>query len=128
MISIVIATIIAMESSGNPMAFNRATEARGLMQITPVVLSDYNKRNHANLSHSQLFSESINKHVGTWYLTVRIPELLQAKHKPVTLENVLICWCQGIKHVSKPSKQAKAYIKRYAELTKGNPKHESTNR
>ena len=125
---ILIAVIIMMESSSNPMAFNREENARGLMQITPIVLKDYNKLNHAHFNEEQLFSPKINQMIGKWYLDVRIPQLLHAKKQPITAVNVLIAWNAGIKHVGKKKlpKETKKYLKRY-ELEVGH-EHQSSSR
>lgn len=78
--------IIQVESSGRTDAYNSKTQARGLMQITPVVFTEwrwtYEKR-HAgktisssmieivdefNLTLQSLYDPNINKMIGTWYL------------------------------------------------------------
>ena len=37
--------IAQIESSGNPKAFNKKSKARGLLQITPIALADWNQMN-----------------------------------------------------------------------------------
>lgn len=71
-------------------------QARGLMQITPVVLTEYNNyHHHSNITSNDLFSSTTNKIVGSWYLNKRIPSLLRHYHKIVNVRNVLICYNAG---------------------------------
>ena len=65
----IIPAIIQIESSGNPNAISHCG-AVGLMQITPIVLQEFNlKTKHAYpLSMTDMLSPEWNKFVGTWYL------------------------------------------------------------
>ena len=57
-----------IESSGNPKAFNKASGARALYQITPVVLKEWNQHNpdeKYGLDH--LFNPDINTKIAAWY-------------------------------------------------------------
>ena len=126
MIAVSIAIIILIESSGNPGAVNG--QAKGLMQITPVVLKEYNKFNpdgHAfNTMDYELLNASINKRIGTWYLNHRIPQMLRAKKKPVTVKNILIAWNAGIKYVGKDNLplETRNYLTKYARERRYNAK------
>lgn len=109
-----------IESAGNPLAFNHAMNARGLMQITPVVLTEYNTFNHTQISEDNLFNPAINEGVGTWYLMARIPQLLKHYHKKITVRNIIISYNAGIGWAGKrniPS-ETKAYIAKYKRLSK----------
>jgi hypothetical protein len=61
--------IIQIESSGNPNAYNKRTKATGLMQITPVVVEEFNE-NNSNTKYSlrDMKNPEKNRRVGTWYL------------------------------------------------------------
>jgi len=63
----VINSIIKVESGGD----NYAVSPRGAighMQITPIVLADYNLQNRTKYTEKDLFDPEINKIVGTFYL------------------------------------------------------------
>lgn len=112
--------IETIESSGNPLAHNKATGARGAYQITPICLQEWNNY-HPNDTHTaeELFNYEINRKIAVWYLEVRIPEMLRYYGKPVTVRNILISYNFGIKHVVEGTAlpdETKAYIKLY--LTK----------
>ena len=57
-----------IESSGNPMAYNEGSQARGLYQITPICLADYNKYHEENIHLNQLFIPEQNFKVANWYM------------------------------------------------------------
>jgi hypothetical protein len=54
--------LVERESGTNPHA--RTSQARGLMQIVPVVLDDYNKRHGTNYQSEHLFDPMINVAIG----------------------------------------------------------------
>jgi len=94
--------IIQIESSGNPNAYNKSSGAIGLMQITPICLEEWNSYLfHKTIASYELYTSKINIMIGTWYLKKRIPQMLRYFKKPVTLENVLICYNAGINYVVK---------------------------
>lgn len=115
-LTININAIIQIESSGNPTAYNEGEIAIGLMQIRPCVVQDWNKA-HPNDKHAieDMFIPRINVKVGTWYLTARIPQMIKAYRKAVTIENIIIAWNAGIKYVrnGRTPKSTKRYLKRY---------------
>lgn len=91
-----------IESSGNPAAYNRSSKAKGLYQITPVVLLEYNKAHPWDIiGDDELFLPDRNEKVAKWYLFKRIPQMLVYFNKPVTVRNVLICYNAGINYVVK---------------------------
>lgn len=119
--SIDLAKIIQIESSGNPLAYNKRSKARGLCQITPIVLEDYNYYGrvipgYEPITASMLFNPEVNKRIASWYLEERIPQMLRHFKKPVSVENVLIAYNAGISYVvngkSLPMETRK-YIERY---------------
>lgn len=109
--------IMMIESSGNPKAYNKNSEASGLFQITPICLKEYNNYHPSRTYRmSDMFNESANREVATWYLTKRIPQMLRYYKKPVTVNNILISYNAGIGYVvsgGKLPKETVNYIKKY---------------
>jgi soluble lytic murein transglycosylase-like protein len=107
-----------IESRGNPVAYNKKSGARGLYQITPICLKEYNnfhpKQKYTKLD---LFRPDINKKIAEWYLNKRIPQLLKYYGLPVTIENTLWAYNAGIGKVVKNIQptETKNYIKHYRE-------------
>lgn len=114
--------IVKIESAGKPKAFNRHSQARGLFQITPIVLQEWNNFHpEVTFKLEELFDPKINEEVARWYLGVRIPQMLRHYEKPVTIENIIICWNAGIKYVllhDRIPTETSNYIMRYRKLTK----------
>jgi len=117
-----------IESSGNPKAFNKITQARGLYQITPIVVEDYMIYGYAKNAYcldyqikiknlDDLFNPIINYQIAYWYLNKRIPQMLKSYGLPVTLENILWSYNAGISNVRKNilPKETKDFITRYKE-------------
>lgn len=108
--------IFQIESSMNPKAFNAKTQARGLGQITPIVVKEWNGYNpRQKFVDEDMFNPEINKRVATWYMTQRIPQMLKYYKIPVTVENVLSAYNAGIGNVKKgviPT-ETQNYIKKY---------------
>ena len=117
-ININLTIIKTIESSGDPNAFNRSSGARGLYQITPIVLKEYNSINKTQYTINDLFDSDINTMIAKWYLTKRIPQMLRYFKKPITINNVLISYNAGINYVVKelplPS-ETRQYIRKYNE-------------
>ena len=112
--------IILIESSGDSKAYNRRTDARGLMQITPICLLDYNNNNKQKYTKNQLFNPLINRKIGIWYLTKKIPQYLKYYKIKNTTRNVLICFHDGIGNLRKYldgkrklGKEMLGYLKKY---------------
>jgi soluble lytic murein transglycosylase-like protein len=110
--------IIQIESNGNSLAYNIKSQARGLMQITPIVLKEYNQYNKTNYKVGDLFNSEINIKIGKWYLEKRIPQMLKYYGKSDTIYNRLISYNAGINYVVKDLlllKETINYIKKYLE-------------
>ena len=121
--------IAKIESSNNPLAYNEKTQATGLYQITPVCLAEFKKFCDWGFSKWQfkqftmesMFDEYHNWIVAKWYLLDRIPQMLRHFNKPVTLENILICYNAGINYVVKElplPRETHNYIKKYKRLAR----------
>ena len=89
-----------IESSGNPRAYNVASQARGLYQITPIVLTEWNNY-HPRDTHTvdQLFSSVVNSKIAHWYMNYRIPQMLRYYKVEDTVNNRLISYNAGIAYV-----------------------------
>ncbi len=116
-----IEAIFKIESDGNPKAFNKVSGARGLGQITEACLTDYNAL-HPNERYTfeQLFDPAINRKIATWYLDVRIPELLEYYGLAVTVENILRGYNEGVGNIKRGRfpQETRDYIEKYNNLTK----------
>jgi soluble lytic murein transglycosylase-like protein len=118
-IAINLATLAQIESSNDPSAYNEATKARGLYQITPICLLDYHIQTGKEIKPSELFYEDINRRVCIWYLAVRIPQLLKNYGEiPLTVDNVLAAYHAGIGNLMRGTigKQTHGYIKKYHKI------------
>lgn len=108
--------IAKIESSNNPKAYNKRTQATGLFQITPICLKEFNQfHSKVNYSMEDLWNASISTSIANWYLNVRIPQMLRHFKKPVTVENILICYNAGIKFVITGiiPEETRNYLKKY---------------
>lgn len=110
--------IMMIESSGNPLAFNSGSEARGLFQITPICLKEWNNF-HPSEKHTkdELFNPIINKKIACWYVK-RIKQMLRYYKKEETVDNILTCYNAGVSYVvhnkALPT-ETKAYIAKYKQ-------------
>ena len=112
---IAISKIVWLESKGNPFAKSRAG-ARGVCQIMPVVLKEYNRCNKASYKIVQLYNPKINIKIADWYLHKRLPQILRANRRPVTVNNLLISYNAGPSYVIKgkrPPRQTRRYVRDY---------------
>lgn len=112
-------SISLIESSNNFSAFNSRTSARGLYQITPICLKEYNNFHKVKYSEEDLFNAEINTTIASWYINERIPQMLRHYKKPITTRNILISYNAGISYVAKNKKlpeETERYIKRYEKI------------
>ncbi len=92
--------IMLIESGGRNIHSNIKSEhAIGIFQITPIVLKEYNSFHNKNYTRKDLFNTSLNRTIAHWYLNVRIPQMLRAYKKPVTVRNILISYNCGVFYV-----------------------------
>lgn len=111
--------IIDCESSGNAEAVSPAG-AIGLCQIMPGkfgAMAEWNKF-HSNEQYTKqdLFNPQVSMRIAYWMLHERIPAMIKAYKKPVTLENVLISYNAGIAYVKNDwnlPKETIDYIAKY---------------
>jgi len=109
--------IIAIESGGRTHvdSFRGAKFGRGLCQVSEICLREYNDFNGTNYSPQDLYKPDINKAIASWYLEVRIPQLLRHYGKAVSLENILWAYNGGIGRVVKGqmARETENYIAKY---------------
>jgi len=109
--------IAMIESSGNPLAHNKKDDSRGLYQITPICLKEYNNFHlKGQYTMDDLWNASVSTIIADWYINVRIPQMLKHFNAPDTIENRIIAFNAGIYYVAqnKPlPKITKDYIKKY---------------
>jgi soluble lytic murein transglycosylase len=74
-------SLVIEESGGNYRARGRAGEV-GLMQVTPGVLTDYEKVTGRRVSTEQLAVPETNLYIGCWYLA-RMLDLFRNEREPV---------------------------------------------
>lgn len=106
-----IEAMIQQESSGNPKAVSKQG-ARGLMQIMPGALKEFNQMKKKNYSMDNMFDANMNREVGTWYVYDRIPQMLEHFKLPITPENMLASYNGGIGNVRKGKlpEETKKYV------------------
>ena len=106
-----------MESSGDPRAYNKVSHARGLYQITPIVLKEWNNfQPNEQYELEDLFSSKINSMIAHWYMNYRIPQMLRYYKKADSVTNRLISYNAGIDYVVSNlelPEETVEYIRRY---------------
>ena len=111
-----------IESSGNPLAYNKTDQSIGLYQITPICLKEWNNFNPKEQhTKADLWIPAINEKIADWYLNKRIPQMIKYYGKEDSIRNRIIAYNAGINYVrtGKPiPKITKLYLKKY-QLYKG---------
>ena len=108
--------IIAIESKGDVKAYNHRSKARGLCQITPICLKEYNAFHKVKYTAGDLFNKEINIYIASWYLEIRIPQMLKYYKKLISTRNILISYNAGISYVVRDKElkqETKDYIIKY---------------
>lgn len=107
-----------IESSGNALAYNKAGNAYGWFQITPVCLEDFNRANNEHYSVEELFDPQINSRVAYWYFENRLPQLLRHFGLKDSVHNRIIAYNAGIKRLMSGvlPLETKKYLARYDRL------------
>lgn len=106
-----------IESNGNPLAVGNAGE-RGLYQIMPCVLKEYNQYHKVKYSWGQMFDPQKNTQVAYWYLNVRIPALLNYYKLPISTNSVIRAYNAGIRSVVKgyTPRETRIYLTKYNRM------------
>lgn len=122
MVKIEAEIIKQIESSGNRKAYNPHSDARGLFQITPICLEDYNQYHYKKYELHELYRSDVNRKVYEWYMGVRIPILLKHYGHEDNVYNRIVAYNAGIKYVGKevvPTETVRYYAKYNKLLKKG---------
>jgi len=106
-----------IESSGNRLAYNKHSQARGFFQITPICLTEYNNFHKIKYTEQDLFNGEINETISRWYFEIRIPQMLRYFKLEVNIDNILWAYNGGINKVRKNimDNETKNYIRKYKE-------------
>jgi soluble lytic murein transglycosylase-like protein len=115
-VNICLNSIALIESSNNSEAYNVRSKARGLYQITPICLADYNQYHRDKITAEQLFLPEYNYKVANWYLNKRIPQLLRHYKQEDNLRNRLISYNAGVNYVitkQELPQETKDYLRKY---------------
>lgn len=115
---------VAVIESNNKSKAVSVKGAFGNMQLMNVTIEDWNKM-HPNEKYSlkQALNENVNVKIGKWMLEKRIPQILESKEVPLTINHILISYNWGagnlVKWYNKGSKysdlpeETKQYICKY---------------
>lgn len=104
-----ILALICQESHFKSKAKSKA-DARGLMQVTPIALRDYNSRNGTSYKESDLYDDEINVKIGCW--------TLNRQKRYIGSENIsecIIAYNSGAKNFKKNKSD---YLAKYSYLEK----------
>jgi hypothetical protein len=109
-----------IESSGDPLAWNQKDDSRGLYQITPICLQEWNNYHPRQIySVEDLWDVGVNFEIADWYINKRIPKMLDYYGIKDTVENRIIAYNAGIRYLidNKPlPKITRDYIQKYYKL------------
>lgn len=125
--------IADIESSHEPLAYNRKSGATGEYQIKPIVLKDYNANNddgyHYKYSIDDMYNPTYARLVSGWYINYQIPLYINRMKIPDTPMTRLIAYNFGIgnlrhwfkhgSHWNRLPLETRNYIRRYYKETKG---------
>ncbi|KKM01581.1 hypothetical protein LCGC14_1793000 [marine sediment metagenome] len=129
--------IIQIESSGNEFAHNEQSDAKGLMQITPVCLAEFKQFHKGKFvartedwgdwkysakwnayeirDEWDLFIPQVNVMIGYWYINNRIPQMLKAYKIYPSIKDldlyIIACYNWGIGRVVKWHRAGAEYKK-----------------
>lgn len=105
--------VFQIESSNNPLAWNKGEDARGLGQIRPIVLKEWNNFN-PKTQHvgDELFNPEVNKKISNWYMNKRIPQMLRHFGIQDTVRNRIIAYNAGIATLTQ-GREIPSITKRY---------------
>jgi len=115
-VEISLPAIAQIESSGRDFVVGDNGHAFGRYQITAPVIREHGRYTVAEAKASPAKQEEIAR----WYLGKRIPAMIRAYGRPVTVRNILVAYNAGIAYVKtgKPlPKTTRDYLKKYERLT-----------
>lgn len=106
-----LSVVSKIESSNNPLAHNKKSDARGLFQITPVCLKHFNQVHKLNYSKEALYIPSFNFKVANWYFS-------WLSKKTNSVRETLIAYNCGLGCLSRNTlpKETVGYLEKYQSL------------
>ena len=117
--------IMIIESSGDRLAHNTRDDSRGLYQITPICLQEFNVFHKSHIQASDLWDEEINTRIAQWYMNKRIPQMLKYYRVSDTVENRIVAYNAGISYLinGKPlPRTTRDYLVKYTTWWEGGAK------
>ena len=119
--------LITIESNGNPSAYNESTKCRGLLQISEIVLREWNtNENHQALETRDLYNKAVNITIGSWYLHRIKDHYLPHYGIPYNFDFVLIGynfgvgglnkWYKAGAKINKLPRETRNYLTRFHKL------------
>lgn len=111
--------IAKIESNHRANAYNSASGATGMFQVTAIALKDYNQQTGKQYKLRDMYDPAKARMVADWTLHVRFPQFFRAMNLDDTLENRIIAWNAGISYVKhkKPlPTETRNFITKYQRL------------
>jgi soluble lytic murein transglycosylase-like protein len=125
-VTVNLAAVRFIESSGNPYAYNAQTKCYGLYQISEACLLDFNQIRNTRYITEDLFDPQINEMIASWYF-LHIEEMLAYYNIPVSIATVIASYNWGIGNVlkwhqsgaglEKLPAETRNYLSKYNKLT-----------
>lgn len=113
--------IAQLESSGGKFLVGDCGKSLGKFQIQSALVSDYNRVEKEGVFHRELlFNEELSERIVNWAFGKYFPIILRQLKKPVTTENLLVCWnagCGALRRERLP-KVTQDYLIKYEKLSK----------
>lgn len=111
--------IMIIESSGNTLAYNKRSGARGLYQITPIVVREFNSYNGTRYTNEDMFDPQKCGRVAYWYMNERITGLLRHYKVPDSIKARLWAYNAGIRAVilNNMPFETRLYIQKYERMS-----------
>lgn len=111
--------IATIESSNNPLAYNKKSGAVGMYQITPICLKEYNAYHRGKeIALNGLYSPQVARLVADWYINHRIPQMLRFYGLNDNITNRLWGYNAGIGRVKQGfmPEETRNYIAKYERM------------
>jgi len=119
--------LLMTESSGNPLARNPKSGARGMGQITEIGLKDWNQEHGPDDQYTMddMYDMQKNMRVAHWTLYERIPQFLKNSKLPQDLDHALATYNYGIGNLKESGiegipQETKDYIRKIKLLLEMN--------
>ena len=91
-----------VESNGDSTAFNKSTKATGILQVTPILLKDYNRRTEKHYKLKDCYDPKIGRIIFLFYCM---------KSPGIDFEKISKCWNGKGKQTEKYWRRVKSNLK-----------------